>query len=82
MPLATSSVTMTGIPPHGGTTLPLKGPTEVTRPLYITDDDGFTTDATSPKKRRIGEANEGRTVDITVLPVTPESVTVGQILQP
>ena len=50
--LATSSITVTGIPPPGGTTLPLKGSTEATRPLYTTDDDGFTTDATSPKKKK------------------------------
>ena len=52
MPLATSSVTAMGILPHGGTTLPLKGSTEVTRPLYTTDDDGFTTNAASPKKKK------------------------------
>ena len=33
------------------------------------------------RKRKTGKANEGRTVDITVLPVTPESATVGQTLQ-
>ena len=52
VPLATSSVSVTGIPPPGGTTLPLKGSTEVTRPLYTTDDDGFTTDVASPKKKK------------------------------
>ena len=52
MPLATSSVTVKRIPPHGGATLPLKGSTEVTRPLYTTDDNGFTTDAASPKKKK------------------------------
>ena len=52
VPLATSFITATGIPPPGGTTLPLKGSTEATRPLYTTDDDGFTTDATSPKKKK------------------------------
>ena len=52
VPLATSSVTATGILPHGGATLPLKGSTEVTRPLYTTDDDGFTTDAASLKKKK------------------------------
>ena len=44
MPLATSSVTATGVPVSGGTTLPVRNPTEVTGPLYTTDDDGFTTD--------------------------------------
>ena len=52
MPLSTSSVTMTGMLPHSGTTLPLKGSTEVTRPLYTTDGDGFTSDATSLKKKK------------------------------
>ena len=52
MPLATSSITVMGILPPGGTTLPLKGSTEATRPLYTPDDDGFTTDATSPKKKK------------------------------
>ena len=52
VPLATSSVTMMGIPPPGGATLPLKGSMEITRPLYTTDDDGFTTDAASPKKQK------------------------------
>ena len=52
MPLATSSVTVMGIPPPGGATLPLKGSMEVTSPLYTTDDDGFTTDAASPKKKK------------------------------
>ena len=41
VPLATSSITAMGILPPGGTTLP-----------YTTDDDGFTTDATSPKKKK------------------------------
>ena len=54
VPLASSSVTVTGILPHGGATLPLKGSTEVTRPLYTTDDDGFTTDAASLKKKKNG----------------------------
>ena len=52
VPLATCSVTVMGIPPPSGTTLPLKGSTEVTRPLYTTDDDGFITDVASPKKNR------------------------------
>ena len=52
MPLATSSITVRGILPPGGATLPLKGSTEATRPLYTTDDDGFTTDAASPKKKK------------------------------
>ena len=51
VPLATSSVTATGVPPPSGTTLPLKSSSEVTRPLYTTDDDGFTTDAASPGKK-------------------------------
>ena len=53
MPLATSSITAMEIPPPGGTTLPLNGSTEATRPLYTTDTDGFTTDAASPKKNKI-----------------------------
>ena len=52
VPLATSSVTAIEIPPPGGATLPLKGSTEVTRPLYTTDDDGFTTNAASLKKKK------------------------------
>ena len=52
VPLATSSITVTGILPPGGTTLPLKGSTEATRPLYTTDDDGFTTDAATLKKKK------------------------------
>ena len=52
VPLATSSVTAAGVPPSSGTTLPLKGSTELTRPLYTTDDDRFTTDAASPKKKK------------------------------
>ena len=52
VPLATSSVTTTGMPPHDGATLPLKGSTEVTWPLYTTDDDGFTTDSASQKKKK------------------------------
>ena len=52
MPLATSCVTATGVPPPSGTTLPSRNPTEVTRPLYTTDDDGFTTNAASPKKKK------------------------------
>ena len=52
VPLATSSVTVMGALPSGGTTLPLRNPTEVTRHLYTTDDDGFTTDAASPKKKK------------------------------
>ena len=52
VPLATSSVTMTGLPPSSGTTLPLKGSTKVARPLFTTDDDGFTTSAVSLKKKK------------------------------
>ena len=52
VPLATSSITVTGVLPPGGTTLPLKGSMDATRPLYTTDDDGFTTDAASPKKKK------------------------------
>ena len=52
VPLATSSITVMGVPPPGGTTLSLKGCTYATRPLYTTDDDGFTTDAVSPKKKK------------------------------
>ena len=52
VPLATSSITVMGIPPLDGATLPLKGSTEATRSLYTTDDDGFTTDAASPKKKK------------------------------
>ena len=43
---------MAGILPPGGATLPLKGSTEVTRPPYTTDDDGFTTDVASPTKKK------------------------------
>ena len=50
--LAASSVTATGMLPPSGTTLPSRNPTEVTRPLYTTDDDGFTTDTASPKKKK------------------------------
>ena len=46
--------------PPSGTTLPLKGSTKVTRPLYTTDDDGFTTDAASPKKRKNRQGHQGR----------------------
>ena len=60
LPLATSSVTVTGMPPRSGTTLPLKDPIEVTRPLYTTDDDGFTTDAASPKKKKNRRGQWGR----------------------
>ena len=60
MPLATSSITATGIPPPGGTTLPLKGSTDATRPLYTTDDDGFTTDAASPKKKKNRQGQQGK----------------------
>ena len=52
VPLATSSITAMGVPPPGGTTLPPKGTMDATRPLYTTDDDGFTTDAASPKKKK------------------------------
>ena len=58
--LATSSVTATGALPPSGTTLPLKKPTEVTRPLYTTDDDAFTTDAASPKKKKNTQGHRGR----------------------
>ena len=61
---------------------PFEGSTEVTRPLYTTDDDGFTTDAAHQRKRRTSEVNEGSTMDIIVLPVTPESATVGQTIWP
>ena len=81
VPLATSSVTATGVPPPSGTTLPLNGSTEVTQPLYTTDNNGFTTDAATSKKKRIGGAIKGGTEDITVLLVTQESVTVGPTLQ-
>ena len=60
VPLATSSITAMGIPPPGGTTLPLKGSTEATRPLYTTDDDGFTTDAASPKKKKNRRGQRGK----------------------
>ena len=60
MPLATSSVTVMGIPPHSGTTLLLKGSTKVTRPLYTTDEDGFTTDAASPKKKKNRRGQRGK----------------------
>ena len=52
VPLATFSVTATGMPPPSGTTLPSRNPTEVTRPLYTTDHDGFSADAASPKKKK------------------------------
>ena len=52
MPLATSSITVMRVLPPGGTTLPTKGFLDATRPLYTTDDDGFTTDAASPKKKK------------------------------
>ena len=81
MPLSTSSIMATGIPPLGGTTLPLKGCTEATRSLYTTDDDGFTTDAASLKEIKNRRGHKGRTVDITVLPATPELAIVGQTLQ-
>ena len=60
MPLTTSSVTATGIPPHGGAALPLKGSTEVTRPLYTTDDDGFITNAASRKKKKNRQGQRGK----------------------
>ena len=60
MPLATSSITVMGIPPPGGTTLPLKGSMEATRPLYTTDDNGFTTDAASPKKKKNRRGQRGK----------------------
>ena len=52
VPLATSSITAMGVLPLGGTTLSLKGSTNATRPLYTTDDNGFTTDAASLKKKK------------------------------
>ena len=52
VPLATSSITAMGVLPPGGITLPMKGSIDATRPLYTTDDDGFTTDAASPKKKK------------------------------
>ena len=60
VPLATSSINAMGILPPGGTTLPLKGSTEATRPLYTTDDDGFTTDAASPKKKKNRRGQRGK----------------------
>ena len=60
IPLATSSVTATGVPPPSGTTLSSRNPTEVTRPLYTTDDDGFTTNAASPKKKKNRRGQWGR----------------------
>ena len=38
----------------------MKGSTEVTRPLYTTDDDGFTTDVASPKKKKNRRGHQGR----------------------
>ena len=52
MPLVTSSITVTGVLPPGGTTLPMKGSMDATRPLYTTDDDGFTTNVSSQKKKK------------------------------
>ena len=52
VPLATSSITATGVPPLDGTILPLKGSTDATRPLYTTDHDRCTTKATSPRKQK------------------------------
>ena len=52
VPLTTSSATAMGIPPSGGTAPPLRGNTEVTWPLHTMDDDRFTTDATSPVKKK------------------------------
>ena len=49
-----------GVPPPGGTTLPLEGSTDATRPLYTTEDDGFTTDAVSPKKKRNRRGQRGK----------------------
>ena len=49
-PLATS-ITVTGVLPPGGITLPMKGSVDATRPLYTTDDE-FTTNGASPKKRK------------------------------
>ena len=80
VPLATSSITATGIPPPGGTTLPLRGPQMPLHPCTPLMMMG------SPpmlphRRRKTGKANEGRTVDIAVLPVTPELVTVDWTLQ-
>ena len=55
VPLATSSITVTGIPPPSGTALPLKGSTEATRPLYTTDDDGFTSEEKEKQARPMRE---------------------------
>ena len=60
VPLATSSNTATGVPLPGGTTLPMKGSVDATRPLYTTDDNGFTTDAASPKKRKNRRGQRGK----------------------
>ena len=60
VPLATSSITAMGVLPPGGTTLPLKVSTEATRPLYTTDDDGFTTDAASLKKKKNRRGQRGK----------------------
>ena len=60
MPLATSSITVTGVPPPGGTTLPMKGSVDATRPLYTTDDNGFTTDAASLKKKKNRPGQQGK----------------------
>ena len=60
VPLATSSITAMGVPPLGGTTLPLKGSMDATRPLYTTDDDGFTTKAASPRKKKNRQGQQGR----------------------
>ena len=60
VPLATSSITVTGVPPSGGTTLLLKETVDATRPLYTTDYDGFTTDAASPKKKKNRRGQRGK----------------------
>ena len=60
VPLATSSITAMGELPPGGTTLPLKGSVDATRPLYTTDDDGFTTDAVSLKKKKNRQGQRGK----------------------
>ena len=60
VPLATSSVTATGVPPSGCTATLLRGNAEVTRPLYMTDDDGFMTDAASLKKKKNQWGSSGK----------------------
>ena len=57
-PLA-SSVTAARVPPSCGTAAP-GGNTEITGPLYTTDDDGFSTDAASPKKKKNSKGSQGK----------------------